>query len=90
MTSWKPVAVSTRRLGERALLSIRDGGIGLSADEQAALFQKFGRAVPKEHYGGLGLGLWVVDQIARAHRGQVSIESRKGEGATFTVELPLN
>ncbi len=86
----KPVAVSTRRLGERALLSIRDGGIGLSADEQAALFQKFGRAVPKEHYGGLGLGLWVVDQIARAHRGQVSIESRKGEGATFTVELPLN
>jgi signal transduction histidine kinase len=86
----KPVEVSTRRAGDRALLSVHDSGIGMSADEQAALFQKFGRAVPKEHYGGLGLGLWVADQITRAHRGQISVESRKGHGATFTVELPLN
>ena len=85
----KPVEVWTGRAGERALLAIRDHGIGLSADELAGVFSKFSRAVPKENYGGLGLGLWVVDQITRAHGGSVHAESRKGEGATFTVELPL-
>jgi signal transduction histidine kinase len=85
----KPVTISTRRTEARALLSVRDQGIGLAAEEQATLFRKFSRAVPTEHYGGLGLGLWVADQIARAHGGSVSVESRKGQGATFTVDLPL-
>jgi signal transduction histidine kinase len=85
----KPVTIAIRRHDDRARLSVRDQGIGMSADEQAKLFLKFSRAVPTSNYGGLGLGLWVVDQIMRAHGGGVSVESRKGEGATFTVDLPL-
>jgi signal transduction histidine kinase len=85
----KPVTISIRRREQRALLSVTDHGIGISADEQTKLFRKFSRAVPTENYGGLGLGLWVVEQIARAHGGGVTVDSRKGEGATFTVDLPL-
>ncbi len=85
----QPVAISTERSGDWAVLSVRDHGIGISAEEQAALFAKFGRAVPYKNYGGLGLGLWVVDQITRAHGGTVHLDSSKGQGATFTVRLPL-
>jgi signal transduction histidine kinase len=83
-----PVRISVERSGDRALLSVHDQGIGMSADEQASLFQRFARAVPPDNYGGLGLGLWIVDRLARAHGGNVRIDSRKGEGATFTVDLP--
>ncbi len=85
----QPVAISTERSGDWAVLTVRDRGIGISAEDQAALFAKFSRAVPYNNYGGLGLGLWVVDQIARAHGGRVDLDSRKDQGATFTVRLPL-
>jgi signal transduction histidine kinase len=85
----KPVTVSVQRTGDRALLSVCDQGIGMSADEQAKLFQKFGRAVPRDNYGGLGLGLWIVDRLARAHGGSVRVSSQKGQGATFAIELPI-
>lgn len=84
----KPVRISVERKGDRARLSVRDEGIGMSLEEQAALFQKFARVAPPDNYGGLGLGLWIVDRLARAHGGNVQIDSRKGEGATFTVDLP--
>lgn len=85
----QPVAISTRRDGDWAVLTVRDRGIGISADEQAKLFGKFSRAVPYHNYGGLGLGLWVVDQITRAHGGTIQIDSRKDEGASFTIRLPV-
>lgn len=84
----KPVRVSVERNGDAAVLSVRDEGIGMSSEEQARLFQKFARAAPPDNYGGLGLGLWIVDRLARAHGGSVRIESQKGEGATFIVALP--
>jgi signal transduction histidine kinase len=83
-----PLRISVERSGDKALLSVHAQGIGMSADEQATLFQRFARAVPPDNYGGLGLGLWIVDRLARAHGGNVRIDSRKGEGATFTVDLP--
>src|SRR5262249_51600789 len=85
----KPVTISTRNTGKRALLSIRDHGIGLSADDQTRLFERFSRVAPSDSYGGLGLGLWIVDRLTRAHGGEIEVVSRKGEGATFTVALPL-
>jgi signal transduction histidine kinase len=85
----KPITVAAHRDGPRALLVVRDQGIGMSEEEQANLFRKFARAVPSENYGGLGLGLWVVDQVVRAHGGGIRVDSRKGEGASFAVDLPL-
>jgi len=85
----KPVTVKVERADQTARLTIRDEGIGMSPDEQEGLFTKFARAVPTQNYGGFGFGLWIVDQLARGHQGQVRVSSVKGEGATFTVELPL-
>ena len=47
------------------------------------------RAVPAEHYGGFGIGLWVVRQVVEAHRGTIRVSSQEGEGSTFVVELPI-
>jgi signal transduction histidine kinase len=44
--------------------------------------------VSARHYGGLGLGLYIVSRIVEAHGGSITVDSRPGEGATFTVELP--
>jgi signal transduction histidine kinase len=85
----KQVDVSLRQSDGHAVLTVRDRGIGMSPEAQSHLFQKFGRAVPTRNYGGLGMGLWIVDQLVRAHGGVVNVSSREGEGATFSVQLPL-
>jgi signal transduction histidine kinase len=86
----RPVTVSVRRDGDTAKLSVRDDGIGMSGDERATLFRKFSRAVPKENYGGFGLGLWIVAELVRAHGGTVEVGSEKEHGTTVTVSLPVH
>ena len=61
---------------------------GIPADRLTAIFQPFERAVAKEHFGGLGLGLYVAKAIVDAHEGSIAVTSRPGEGATFVVRLP--
>lgn len=84
----KPVEVVVEARDDRARLSIRDYGIGISLAEQARIFERFGRAAPLRNYGGFGLGLWTARQIVEAHGGTIRIESTPGEGARFIVELP--
>ena len=83
------VTLSIQNTGGQARLIVRDEGIGMSEHEQISLFGKFSRAVATRNYGGLGLGLWLVDQLVRAHGGTITVSSRTGEGSTFTVVLPL-
>jgi two-component system sensor histidine kinase EvgS len=85
----KPIQVRVERVGDSARLSVRDEGIGISEADRERIFQRFERAVPAHHYGGFGLGLWVVAQIARAHGGSVSVSSAPDAGSTFLVELPI-
>jgi PAS domain S-box-containing protein len=87
----KPVEVSLRAEegGGWARLVVRDRGIGISAEDQARIFHRFERAVPDVHYGGFGLGLWIVRQVVEAHGGGISVESAPGAGAAFSVRLPL-
>ncbi|WP_224366773.1 sensor histidine kinase [Hyalangium versicolor] len=84
----KPVHVQVRSGVTRAWVLVRDEGIGIAADAIERIFQKFERAVPTHHYGGLGLGLYVTQQIVDAMGGEVRVVSTQGQGATFTVELP--
>ena len=86
----RPVSVSLRRLGERAVLRVSDRGIGISPEDQARIFDRFERAVSVRNFGGLGLGLWISRQIVEASGGAIRVESAPGRGAAFTVELPVS
>lgn len=82
----RPIRVEVRPVVAGACLSVRDHGVGVPVQEQASIFERNVHA-PPEQGGGLGLGLWLVRELAAAHGGWVSLESRKGHGATFTVFL---
>jgi predicted ATPase/signal transduction histidine kinase len=84
----QPIEVRVSERSGSARLTIRDLGIGIDPDQQARLFERFGRAVSQEHYGGIGLGLFICRRIVEAHGGSISVVSHPGAGAAFTVELP--
>jgi signal transduction histidine kinase/ActR/RegA family two-component response regulator len=84
----KPIEVSIEPSDEGARLSVRDYGIGIEASDQARIFERFERAVSSRHFGGLGLGLWIVRQIVEAIGGTLSVQSEIGSGSIFRVELP--
>ena len=73
----------------RARISVTDAGIGIAPEDQARIFERFERAVSRTHYAGLGLGLWISRQLAEAMGGELTVESGVGQGATFTLSLPL-
>jgi two-component system phosphate regulon sensor histidine kinase PhoR len=78
--------------GEDAVTSVRDYGPGISAEHLPRLTERFYRVDVAEsrEQGGTGLGLALVKHIMNRHRGRLTIESRSGEGATFTVRLPMS
>jgi PAS domain S-box-containing protein len=84
----RPITIGLRHEGEHALLSVRDRGIGIEEKDQARIFDRFERAVSLRHFGGFGLGLYISREIVRAHGGNLTVESRPGAGAVFTVRLP--
>jgi PAS domain S-box-containing protein len=84
----KPITVSVATDDERGILTVEDEGIGIEPDKMARIFERFERGVPSRHYGGLGLGLYIVRQIVEAHGGTVEVESRPGAGARFVIALP--
>ncbi|MGE6760583.1 PAS domain-containing sensor histidine kinase [Corallococcus interemptor] len=84
----KPVHVRVRMEAGLAVLSVRDEGIGIPLEDQPRVFERFVRAVSERNYGGLGLGLFITQQIIEAHGGIVQVRSTPGEGSTFTVMLP--
>ncbi|HEV3155316.1 MAG TPA: GAF domain-containing sensor histidine kinase [Candidatus Baltobacteraceae bacterium] len=74
-----------------ATLAITDRGIGIPAPELGTVFARFGRASNARRKGisGSGVGLYVSRKIVEGHGGSVAVQSREGEGSTFTVTLPL-
>ena len=84
----QPVQIVATEHDDRVTIEVHDEGIGLSAGDLERIFEKFERAVPSAHYGGLGLGLFIARQIVEAHGGQIEVESTPGAGATFRVTLP--
>lgn len=72
----------------RARLVVKDLGIGIAAEDQARVFERFERAVNGKQFHGLGLGLWISREIVESHGGHILVRSAPGEGSMFTVELP--
>jgi signal transduction histidine kinase len=83
-----PVTVRLEARAGRVRLQVRDQGIGIAPEDHERIFERLERAVDSRHYGGLGLGLWIARQSAKALGGDITLESALGKGSTFTVELP--
>jgi signal transduction histidine kinase len=84
----RPIEVALDSVGGRALLSVRDQGMGIPLEDQKRIFGRFERAHPRGSSGGLGLGLWIVRQIVEMMGGSIFVQSEPGAGSTFTVNLP--
>jgi PAS domain S-box-containing protein len=84
----KPIELRLRAVGGWVSFSVKDLGIGIAPEALTRIFRKFERAVPAVNYGGLGLGLYIAQQITQAMGGCITVESSPGTGSTFTVHLP--
>jgi len=85
------VDVRVRALQKRAVVEVRDSGIGIPANERKHLFQRFYRTstATEQAIQGTGLGLAISKAIVEAHDGRITLTSEEDVGTTFRVELPL-
>lgn len=82
------ILVSLEQRGGRALLRVRDDGIGIAPEDQDKIWQRFWQAdASRGEDGGSGLGLAMVKEIAEFHGGRASVDSEPGKGSTFMVEI---
>jgi PAS domain S-box-containing protein len=82
------IEVSLRERGQDVVLEVRDHGPGIAAADMEELFGRFARRGSTRHHGGLGLGLYLLRQIAGAHGGRALARNEPDGGACFTIELP--
>ncbi|MBT2341215.1 MULTISPECIES: hybrid sensor histidine kinase/response regulator [Pseudomonas] len=83
-----PIEVRVYQTPEHACVEVQDHGIGISEEDQRRIFQQFERVTSKAVTAGLGLGLFISEQIVTAHGGTITVDSRLHEGALFRVCLP--
>jgi PAS domain S-box-containing protein len=74
-----------------ACVQVTDGGLGMHLEQLEGLFQPFGRIVTNEtaDIAGVGLGLYIAQELARLQGGQITVESDRGRGSTFTLTIPI-
>jgi signal transduction histidine kinase len=85
------IEVRVESSGGEAIVSVQDRGIGIPDADVSQLFQRFFRAgnASARNFGGLGIGLYVSQEIVHQHGGRFEVLSKAGEGSTFTFHLPL-
>lgn len=84
-----PITLSLHQQGNTAVVAVRDQGHGISPEDQARIFHAFERGQGNQVKSGLGLGLYIAQQLAEAHAGSIAVQSTLNAGSTFTLSLPL-
>lgn len=86
-----PIEISVTHGGGLARCTVRDEGLGIPAEEQERIFERFYRLDPDLRYAitGTGLGLYISRELVRLMGGRIEVRSQLGQGSTFAIELPL-
>jgi PAS domain S-box-containing protein len=85
----QPIEVKVTHEDDVARLTVRDHGLGIPQESRERIFERFERVAPLRHFGGFGLGLWIVRRVVEAHGGHVTVWSNPNQGSEFIVELPM-
>jgi signal transduction histidine kinase len=85
------ILIKAQAEGDYLGIRVSDTGIGISPEDQKMIFQQFYRVKNEKtrQINGTGLGLAIVKKILESHEGRILVESRPGQGSTFTIFLPL-
>jgi two-component system, NtrC family, sensor histidine kinase KinB len=83
------IRLSAEQAGSQVHISVSDNGAGIPYEYQSRIFDKFVQVKTQEAVGGSGLGLAICKEIVRAHGGTIWVDSRPGEGSTFTFTVPI-
>jgi signal transduction histidine kinase len=88
----QPVEIGACVVDDRIAFVVRDHGIGIPTRDLERIWERFYRVdrARSRDTGGTGLGLAIVRHVAQAHGGEVTVQSREGEGSTFTLYIPLS
>ncbi len=84
-----PIEVRVKKQNSHAQLEVQDHGIGIALDQQKKIFARFERVDSSKNIQGLGIGLYITNQIINAHGGSIKVNSKPGQGSLFIVELPI-
>jgi signal transduction histidine kinase len=84
----QPVTIDVTATDDHVVIITTDRGIGIEAEKRDKIFQRFERAVSLRNYGGFGIGLFVTRNLVEAHGGNITVQSERGKGARFIIELP--
>jgi PAS domain S-box-containing protein len=86
----KEILVYVSAVSEYVKVSVTDYGMGIGPEDQKRLFERFFRVGEVQHrFPGMGIGLYICDQIIQSHGGTLWVESEKGKGSTFSFTLPI-
>ena len=83
-----PIDVVAGRVEDTVRVSVSDHGIGIPAKDRAHLFERYFRGSNVSDIAGTGVGLYLVDMVARLHGGSVAVDSAERGGSCFTLNLP--
>ncbi len=85
----KPILLKTEVQGDYVLIKVKDKGIGIRDEDKERIFKVFNRGLDAKNYKGIGVGLFISKKITDAHKGELGVASKLGNGSTFTVKLPV-
>ena len=85
----KPIKLGVKKQNNDVKIVITDEGVGIPPEKLHNIFGKFQRAHANQDYKGLGVGLYITYQIVTAHGGSIKVDSREGNGTTFSIHIPI-